>query len=389
MPAALIPEVDLGFAESVGDLHGPGSRCYAAQPGQRSSRKNGVWLRRSQQQSYGPIILRLLLDGALEPCDKRDVRWDELLHIAAQNGVLVRVVEQLRRIGLEPPPAFQTAVKEMRASNQRKLAVIARIGERCSDGNIDFIFPKVFQNYPDMGRDIDLYIRPHSTDADALILKGLEATPEKRSLRNRLDGTATYRLAGCDALLDIHHGRVGMLGEHKLFVSQIIRNGRYVTAAGHKFLTPSPEDQLILQALQKVVQRSYLRLSDLVTTVSLLRGEMLDWRYILSTVKDLNSFYSFSCYLNFVEDIHREAFRENILRPFLQTTLSSHEPRSIEFKDGFYRFSRLAIGSRGYANKFCSAVYSENWSVAGRLSLLPLLALTSIVRKRYTGPSPR
>jgi hypothetical protein len=335
----------------------------------------------TQRQSHGSIILRLLLDGAFEPCDKPDVLWGELLHIAAQNGVLIRVVDQLQTIGLEPRHFFSAAAKDMRARNQSRLSLIARIGERCLEGNIDFIFAKVLQNYPDLGGDIDLYVAPHSTDVDAVILRGLKATPVKRNLRNLIDGTATYRLAGCDSLLDIHHGRVGMLGEHKLYLSQIIGNGKYVTVEGNEFLTPSPEDQLILQALQKVVQRSYLRLSDLVTTVSLVRRETLDWRYILNTVKDLNIFYSFCCYLNFVEDIHREALEENLLRPFLRTMLISTEPRSIEFKDGFYRFSRIAIGSRGYADKFYSAVRSENWSVAGRLSLLPVLALTTIVRK--------
>jgi len=338
----------------------------------------------TQRQSYGSMILRLLLAGNLESLDSRNMIWGELLHVAAQNGVLIRVVDQLQTIGLEPRHFFYAAVKEMRAGNQRKLALIARIGERCLDGNIDFIFAKALQNYPDMGGDIDLYVAPHSTDVDAVILRGLKATPVKRNLRNLIDGTATYRLAGCDSLLDIHHGRVGMLGEHKLYVSQIIENGRYVTAEGDEFLIPSPEDQLILQALQKVVQRNYLRLSDLVTTVDLLRGKTLDWNYILNTVKDLNIFYGLSCYLSFVEHIHREALKENLLPNVLRTSLISKNPGSIEFKDGFYRFPRIAVGSRGYANKFCSAVLSENWKVASRLSLLPLLALTTIVRKLRT-----
>jgi hypothetical protein len=338
----------------------------------------------AQRQSYGSMILRLLFDGSLEPLDGRNIIWGELLHVAAQNGVLIRVVEQLQTIGLEPRHFFYAAVKEMRTCNQRKLRLIARIGEGCLEGNIDFIFAKALQNYPDMGGDIDLYVAPHSTDVDAVILKGLKAMAVKRNLRNRIDGTATYRLAGCDSLLDIHHGRVGMLGEHKLYVSQIIKNGSYVRAEGHELLTPSPEDQLILQAMQKVVQRSYLRLSDVVTTVSLFRGKTLDWKYILNTVRAMNIFYGLSCYLNFVEHIHREAFKEDLLPHPLRTLLISKNPGPIEFKGGFYRFPRIAVGSRGYANKFCSAILSENWSVASRLSLLPVLALTTIVRKLRT-----
>ncbi|HYJ84597.1 MAG TPA: nucleotidyltransferase family protein [Pyrinomonadaceae bacterium] len=335
----------------------------------------------TQRQSYGSIILRLMLSGTLEPFDSRTMLWGELLHVAAQNGVLIRVVDQLQTIGLEPSHFFYTAVTEMRARNQRKLSLMARIGERCVDANIDFIFAKALQNYPDMGGDIDLYVEPRSIDVDAGILRGLKATPVKRNLRNLIDGSATYRLAGCDSVLDIHHGRVGMLGEHKLFVGQIIRNARQVTVGGDDFLTPSPEDQLILQAMQKVVQRSYLRLSDVLTTVTLFRGAGLNWNYILNTAKDLNILYGLSCYLNFVQRINREAFKEDLLRPFLKRSLISPKSESIEFKDGFYRFARVKVGSRGYANKFCSALLSENWSVASRLSLLPVLALSTAVRK--------
>lgn len=338
----------------------------------------------TQRQSYGPIILRLMLNGTLEPFDSRAVLWGELLHVAAQNGVLIRVVDQLQAIGLEPRHFFYAAVKEMRERNQRKLSLMSRISERCIDANIDSIFAKALQNYPDMGGDIDLYVKPRSSDVDAAILTGLKATPVKRNLRNRIDGSATYRLAGCDSLLDIHHGRVGMLGEHKLYVSQIIRNAGEITVDGDNFLTPSPEDQLILQALQKVVQRSYLRLSDILTTIRLVRGERLDWNYILNTVKDLNILYGLSCYLNFVNRVHREAFKENLLRPFLQRSLISKNSALIEFKDGFYRFPRVKVGSLGFANKFCSALLSENWSVASRLSLLPVLALSTAVRKLRT-----
>ena len=262
--------------------------------------------------------------------------WGELLHVAAQNGVLIRVVDQLQVIGLEPRHFFYAAVKEMRARNQRKLSLMARIGERCVDANIDFIFAKALQNYPDMGGDIDLYVKPRSIDVDAAILTGLKATPVKRNLRNRIDGTATYWLAGCDSLLDIHHGGVGMLGEHKLYVSQIIRNAREITVDGDDFL-PSPEDQLILQALQKV-QRSYLRLSDILTTIKLVRGERLDWNYILNTVRP-----EYSLWPELLSQLCRprssRSFRKTLVSVFAKSLISKNTDIN-EFKDGFYRFPR-------------------------------------------------
>ncbi len=336
-----------------------------------------------QESQYPSIILRLLIEGTIDPQEQRDVVWGDLLHIAAQNGVLVRVIDQLEIIGLEPRHFFSAAVREMRARNQRKLALISHLSERCERKNIECIFPKAIQNYPDMPGDIDLYVVTTSADVDRTILKGLHAKPLTRTIRNRVEGTANYLLPGCDSPLEIHHGRVGMAGEHKSYISQLIENGVSRRAEGEDFLVPSPEDQLILQALQRVVQRSYLRLSDVVTTINLLSRNELNWEYILKTVKELNILYGLSCYLGFIEQIYSEAFKNYLLPAGFLTPVSDDMPR-IEFKGGFYRFKRMDVGSRGLVNKFWSALLAENWTVASRLSLLPLLAATTVFRKLRT-----
>jgi hypothetical protein len=305
-----------------------------------------------QGQTYASIILRLLLNDVIDPAEERTIVCGDLLHIAAQNGVLIRVVDKLEKMGLGRRHFFSASVREMRARNQRKLELIGRIGEGCVEGDIPFIFPKIFQNYPDMPGDIDLYISPRSPHADAVILRGMCAVPVRRNLRNRIDGSANYRMPGCDSLLEIHHGRVGMLGEHKFYVNQIIENGSWIKVEGQDFLISSPEDQLILQALQRVVQRSYLRLSDVVSTITLLRQDVLDWDYILKNVKELNTFYGLASYLSFVEQIYSNTFT-SLLPPDLMRSVVSKRHETIAFRDGFYRFQRLRIGSRGYANKFC------------------------------------
>ncbi|MFN2491857.1 MAG: nucleotidyltransferase family protein [Pyrinomonadaceae bacterium] len=334
-----------------------------------------------REASYASIILRLLLDGIIDPLEQRTIVWGDLLQIAAQNGVLIRLVDRLETIGLEPRHFFFAAVKDMRARNQRKLALIDRISESCLENNIDFIFAKIVQNYPDMTGDIDLYIASRSRQVDAAILTGLHAVRVKRRLRNLIDGTVNYRLRQCDSLLEIHHGRVGMLGEHGSYISQVIENGSHVRVDGNEFLIPSPEDQLVLQGLQRPVARSYLRLSDVVTTIGLFRANTLDWNYILKTVTNLNTLYGLSCYLSFVEKIHRETFKRNLLPDHVVSALALKRTSTIDFKEGFYRFQRIKVGGRGYVIKFWSAVLSENWAVASRLSLLPLVALTTIVRK--------
>lgn len=336
-------------------------------------------LKTSQEQSHASIILRLLSGSALEPRERRDVVGADVLLLAARNGVLIRTVEKLQAIGLESSHFLYSAAEEMRTQNQKQLAVILQIAKTCFERKIHFIFPNVLQNYPDMGRDIDIYVAAPSTELDAAITSGLDAAPVQRKLRNRIDGTATYRLAGCESLLDIHHGRVGLLGEHKL-IDQLIARAKLASVNRNWLLVPSAEDQLILQA-QKVTQRSYLRLSDLVTTFTLFRENTLDWNYILTTIRKLGISYDLGCYLNLVDQIHREAFNRGLPLESVRTLPCSKRATLIEFNDGFYRYMRPRIAIRSYANKFWSAVRSENWKVASRLSLLPLIALPRLVRR--------
>ena len=336
-----------------------------------------------QERNYASIILRLLVDGTIDATQQQSVIWGDLLQISAQNGVLIRVVDQLERIGLEPRHFFSAAVKEMRARNQRKLALINHISERCTQSNIEFVFPKALQSYPDMPGDIDLYVGSSSLDIDRVILKGLQTKSLKRTLRNRIEGTANYMVRGCDAPLEIHHGRLGLAGEHKFYISRLIENAVDARAEGQDFLVPSPEDQLVLQALQRVVQRSYLRLSDVVTTIHLLSRNELNWDYVVRTVKELNIVYGLSCYLGFIEQIYREAFQNYLLPAGFLVPVNSDMPR-IEFSGGFFRFKRLEVGGRELANKFCSAMLAEDWAIASRLSLLPVVAVSTMFRKLRT-----
>jgi hypothetical protein len=333
-----------------------------------------------QQRNYASIILRLLVEGTIDSTEQRNVIWGDLLQISAQNGVLIRVVDQLETIGLEPRHFFSAAVREMRARNQRKLALISHIGERCTTSNIDFIFPKALQSYPDMPGDIDLYVTGTSLDIDRIILKGLQTKALKRTLRNRIEGTANYMVRGCDAPLEIHHGRVGMAGEHKSYISRLVENAIHARADGEDFVVPSPEDQLVLQALQRVVQRSYLRLSDVATTIGLVARNELNWEYVVRTVKELNIVYGLSCYLSFVEQIYREAFKDYLLPAGFLVPVTADMPR-IEFSGGFFRFKRIEVGGRELANKFCSAMLAEDWAIASRLSLLPVVAMSTMFRK--------
>lgn len=332
-----------------------------------------------QEESSAAFILRLLLDGVCDPLSGDALRWEELRCVAERNMVLVRTAERLEQTELEPPRPFADAVAKKRRLNRAKLELIRRIAQACAESRIEFIFAKAFQHYPDIGDDIDLFILPRSIEADALILNGLNAVPLTRALCNRIAGTANYRVSGCEATVEIYHGRMGMFGEHGSQIARFIQNGRRVKVEGTEFLIPSAEDQLILQGMQRVYRRSYLRLSDISYTALSFRRDTLDWDYIAREATRLGTFEGLCCYLSYADQIHRRLLGRDLISSQLRQSLILKGWGSVQFKDGVYRFPRARVAS--YINKFRSALLLGDWKMAGRFCLFPLLACDAAYRR--------
>ena len=71
-----------------------------------------------------------------------------------------------------------------------------------------------------------------------------------------------YGVLGADLVLDIRHGRLGHAGQHAAYVARLFRTRRAATLGGLVCACPAPEDQLVLQGVEKVVARRAFHLSE-------------------------------------------------------------------------------------------------------------------------------
>src|SRR6266704_2497765 len=160
-----------------------------------------------------------------------------------------------------------------------------RVSRACQARHIAFLFPKAFQDYPDFGDDVDLLVLTRSTRVDGGIIEGLPASPVPRDCGERIAGAVTYRVTGYPSPLDVQHGRLGIVGEHDAFPQVLIEHARVTVVEGIEFAEPPPEDQLVLQGMQRVAGRLRIALCDVVFTVSTLRRATLDWDYVIATAR--------------------------------------------------------------------------------------------------------
>ena len=336
------------------------------------------------QKTLAAAILQLLLDQSSQLFEIGELGWHELLDVAARNRVLLRATERLRELGSFPPIFFSKFEKREQQRAQRQVELIRTISQVCSASGLEFIFPKAFRHYPDMGRDLDLFVLTGSAKVDALLVEALDASPLKKTFWNRLDGSVCYKIAGCESTLDVHYRRLGSLGEHRSFLEIILKNSKEITIAGGRFLAPSPEDQMILQAMQRVYGRRYLRVSDVASAISSIRKDDLDWDYLIKSTNQLGIFHGLCCYLSYVNQIHSEVFRRD-LSTRLSNVLILDGWGKVEFENPYYTFPNLRVAGWLYSKKLQAALLSGDFDLASRLCLTPLAAIASAFRKTSQG----
>ncbi|PYO80136.1 MAG: hypothetical protein DMD67_01175, partial [Gemmatimonadetes bacterium] len=282
---------------------------------------------------------------------------------------------------------FAQAVADERVRVRSTLELMSHVGRTCEARGIPYLFPKAFQDYPDFGDDVDLLVLRRSTRVDTAIVAGLPTVPVARDLGERFAGTATYRIRGCSSPLDVQHGRLGIVGEHDEFPRVLVQHARPIVVDGIAFAEPPPEDQLVLQGLQRVPGRLRIALSDVVFTISTLRRPTLDWDYVIVTARRYGALPGLGCYLGYVDQIHRDVFARPLLSDTVARALTLEGWGRIAFRDGGYRFPIVRANGRLYWGQLRHRIASGDWGGAGRLFLIPLVAGARAGR-RLTGGTP-
>ena len=326
-------------------------------------------------------VLRLLIDPGIAAADAGRIDWDVLVSVARGNSVLVRAAERLAARGVRLPEGVAAAVQSERERIRSTLELMRHVSRACEARGIEFLFPKAFQDYPDFGDDVDLLLLLQSPRVDRAIIAGLQASTVARDLGERISGAATYAIAGCPSPLDVQHGRLGIVGEHGAFPTALLRNSRRVVVDGTEFALPRPEDQLVLQGLQRISGRLRIALCDVIFTASTIRGGALDWDYIIGTARQHGAFPGLCCYLSYVEQIYRDALWQPLFSEAQRRALVLRGWGRVEFRLGAYRFPVVRVNTRLYAQQLRSRIRTGDWGGVGRLCLIPIVAAARLVRR--------
>ncbi len=322
---------------------------------------------------HAAVALRLLLDDPRLDLD--DIDWTELRRVGERGAVLVRLSEAVRRRGETPPTALAEQAALARGRTERCLQLVRHLESACRVVGLPHAFLKIAERYPDFGSDIDLLIPVHGLTSDPLLLsrlpEPLTACPLKRGLRGRLTAATSYLIG--DAVLDLHHGRLGVFGEQEHLPQVLLRRTRSVTCGEVDLQAPSPEDHLLLIALHQVYTRPACRLADVYWTLKTLREPAaIAWVYVEAAARWLGLGPAVASYLRYVDGIHQDLFHQKIVTGEILGRLDQATADALPTAD--YRFPQTAESGRIYLQQFRAALMAHDWRSAARLSMLPVVA---------------
>lgn len=334
----------------------------------------------AREERLAALVLTLLLGQDLLTDALADVDWNLLAGLAEQNAVLVRLADRLADCGVHPPRRLVEAAARERERARIALGVLELIEAAAARHDIPWLLTKARDRFPDVGDDLDLLVAADADPADRWLLDGIAVNRHEPTLGHRLAGSTLYTMTGTSLILDIRHGRLGYAGQHGDYAAQLFRRRRVVTLGAVRCAVPAPEDQLVLQGVEKVTARRTFHLCDVLQTIGTIRRGGVDWDYVVATARALGVRGALSCYLHFVHDIHARLLgdaRGGLLEPATRRLLGPRLARHTSFGEAGFTFPALWVTGRVHARQLGRAVLAHDWVSAQRLALWPLAALAA------------
>lgn len=323
-------------------------------------------------EKISKIFLTLLSSSHILPLPEiqqlfERINCEILSDFLSKNVILIRAAEQLQKFGISLPPSIKERVIFEKRRVSEAVLLIQKLGDLCGQLDIPFVMTKAFQHFPDMGHDIDLFVQDHSDRIDHGI-KQLGGLPSSGSLTNRISGKSSYILPGFSTPVEIHHGRMGHIGEHYIFARLMASRSEKKLVSGIETFVPSREDQVILQVIQRLYGHFYFRLADIVNGWDLVKDPSLNWGIIQETARRIGIQKGLSIYLQYLSRMNQEG---------TNTLVTS----KLKFDGLYYYIPFPGIPLKIFRSKFFEDLKHGNCDSCLRLSLLPAISLWFFLQK--------
>jgi hypothetical protein len=247
---------------------------------------------------------------------------------------------------------------------------------------------KSLDHWPDIGNDLDLYTEAGLEATQQVLQQKFQATAQTRTWGDRLAQKCGYRVPGLRATVEIHHGRLGQTGEHRVLARRFIARRVPVQIAGYTFPLPAPEERVIAATLQRMYRHLYVRVCDVVNTSALVEAHQIDYAELRRAAEEGGIWRGVVTYLKIVADYSERYRGRKLAVPDFIASDAVLDGKALFVRGSWLRVPVFPGVASLYGRQMGSMFWRGDVPGLFRLGLLPPLASVATLAYKLTG-SPR
>lgn len=208
--------------------------------------------------------IELIVNSFFNPkilINQKNYIFKDILFFLKENKILIRFNDLLIKNNISLNINIERDCKKELERIRHNKKMINAIAKSLKNYQKNLIFFKNFQHIPDMGDDIDIMVLNNYLEIKNKLIKDFSLVEKKQTIFNRL-ASKCMLIDGHNGIeIELHNGRLGRFGEFKC--SDDIINLCKMEEE-HGVYVPSQEFQLIINIIQRLYTRSYIRISEIL-----------------------------------------------------------------------------------------------------------------------------
>lgn len=312
----------------------------------------------------------------------------EVLSLADSHHVVVRAIAALQATagGLRELEAW--AASALAAERERIRTCLAYLKEICAEleaAQCPVVVMKSLDHWPDLGNDLDLYTDAPCRRLLQVFRERFQAAVEPQSWGDRIANKFNFAVPGLPALVEVHCGRLGQMGEHVALARRFTARRVERELGGYVFPVPAPEERVVVATLQRMYRHFYFRICDILNAAELVESRALDYDELRRASEQAGIWPGVATFLKICSDKMREYRGTGLELPPQVLQASRFGGDKVAVGRRFLRVPIMPYGARLYTEQVTQAALRGDVGATFRLNLLPPLALAAVVAYKVTG----
>ena len=263
--------------------------------------------------------------------------------------------------------------------------MLASVCSKLSAARFPAVVIKSLDHWPDLGGDFDIHTVGSADDIRKVMEQHFDATVQAQSWADRLAGKWRFVIPALEKSIEIHLGGLGQAGQQARIGRLTLGRKITRTFGSHQLSVPSPEDQILIRAIDRCYRHYSLRLCDIVDAAQVILGDPVDFDYVKCESKRAGIRKGVCSYLSTVAGYYSHYAGEPLCLPAWVRKGATFNVDKVYAHAGLFRIPLFPQGARLFRYELSKAIRRKDVKKAVRTGLIPTLAIAAGARFRITG----